>query len=125
MKETILRAILFPLTLFILIQPLISHKDYLVDLIVKANAAYAAEKAAPEGLVTPAIRDQVIDNLEKIGFADSEIEMVYDTTLKGRQQQLDVMIRIPRPPLFIYYFGTETQPQYYYARSYVMSEYLE
>lgn len=126
MSQTVARALLFWLLLFILLQPSLSHLDYLLDLTVKSNAEYLAQKAAVEGTVTPALRQEVLDNLKAVGFSENSIEILYDSSISERGQRIDVTIRAPRIRMFPYIFsGTQTQPKFYYAHAYVMSEYLE
>ena len=125
MKETILRALFLWLALIIIVQPILSHKDYLLDVLVKANTAYITEKAAPEGMVTPSLKQEVFDNLSAVGFDPTEISITYNTSVvMQRKERLDVTLQIPRAPLFLYNFSSQTQPSYYYAHSYTMSEYL-
>ena len=126
MSQTVARALLFWLLLFILLQPSLSHLDYLLDLTVKSNAEYIAQKAAVEGTVTPALRQEVIDNLTAVGFSAASIQINYDTSVVERGQRIDVTIQAPRIRIFPYIFsGTDSQPQYYYAHTYIMSEYWD
>lgn len=124
MKETIVRALFFWLTLIILVQPMLSHVDYLLDLVVKANAEYAAEKAAPEGIMTSALRQEVLQNLAAVGLDPDKVIIESGTTVLERTERLDVRIRAPRQPLFLFRFGSEAMPKEYYAHAYVMSEYI-
>lgn len=126
MNQTVARALLFWLLLFILLQPSFSHIDYLLDLTVKSNAEFLAQKAAVEGTVTPSLRQEVIDNLTAVGFSESSIEITYHESIVERGQRIDITIRAPRIRMFPYIFsGTLNQPQYYFAHTYIMSEYLD
>lgn len=124
MKDTIVRALFFWLTLIILVQPMLSHVDYLLDLVVKANAEYAAEKAAPEGMMSSALRQEVLQNLAAVGLDPDKVIIESGTTVLERTKRLDVRIRAPRQPLFLYRFGSEAMSKEYYAHAYVMSEYI-
>ncbi|MVP02125.1 hypothetical protein [Paenibacillus lutrae] len=125
MKDTTLRALYLWLALIIIAQPLISYKDYLLEMLVKENTAYITEKAAPEGMVTPSLRQELITNLTKVGFTHSQISITYSNAVANRKQRLDVTVKADRPPMFLYNFSSLEQPKYYYAHSYTMSEYLD
>ncbi|MEK8217123.1 hypothetical protein [Paenibacillus sp. FSL L8-0463] len=125
MKETILRALFLWFVLFIILQPIFSYIDSLLDVQVKANTSYLAQKAATEGMVTSSIKNEVINNLKRLGFSAAEIEITSSTTtVQDRGSRLDVYIRAPRINLFPYSFGSVTQPKDYYGHSSIMSEYL-
>lgn len=124
MKETLVRALFFWLTLLIIIQPILSHIDYLRDLIVKANTSYIAQKAAVTGVVTADLRQEVIRNLSRVGFKESSINIEYTTDIKERSERLDVTIKVDRPPMMLYNFSGQSEPTYYYGHAYIMSEYL-
>lgn len=124
MKDTLVRALFFWLTLIILVQPMLSHIDYLLDLVVKANAEYAAEKAAPDGILSGDLRQEVLNNLAAVGLDTSKVVIESGTTVVERTERLDVRIRAPRQPLLLYRFGSEAMPTEYYAHAYVMSEYI-
>lgn len=125
MKETILRALFLWFTLFILLQPIFSYIDSLLDVQVKANTSYLAQKAATEGMVTSSLKNEVINNLERLGFSADEIQITSSTaTIQERKTRIDVYIRAPRINLFPYTFGKVAQPKEYYGHSSIMSEYL-
>lgn len=126
MKETVLRALFMWLVLFILLQPIFTYIDYLLDLQVKANTSYIAQKAATEGMVTSALKTEVTNNLRAVGFAVSSIQITSSTTtVLDRKSRLDVYIKAPRISMFPYKFSAQTQPQYYYGHGSIMSEYLD
>jgi hypothetical protein len=124
MKETLVRALFFWLTLMILVQPMLSHIDFLLDMIVKANTEYAAEKAAPEGILSGALRQDVLQNLAAVGFDPSEVVLESSATVVERTERLDVRIQAPRRPMLLFRFGSEALPEHYYGHAYVMSEYI-
>lgn len=124
MKETIVRALFFWLTLIILVQPTLSHIDYLLDLVVKANAEYAAQKAAPDGIMTSTLRQEILNNLAAVGLDPGKVVIESGTTVLARTERLDVRIRAPRQTFLLYRFGSEAMPSEYYAHAYVMSEYI-
>lgn len=96
MKETILRALFLWFVLFIILQPIFSYIDSLLDVQVKANTSYLAQKAATEGMVTSSIKNEVINNLKRLGFSAAEIEITSSTTtVQDRGSRLDVYIRAP------------------------------
>lgn len=126
MKETILRALFLWFALFILLQPIYSYIDYLMDLQIKANTSYLTQKAATEGMVTSTLRNEVTRNLERLGFSASDIEITSSTTtIQDRKTRIDVYIRAPRINMFPYSFGQITQPTQYYGHGSIMSEYLD
>src|SRR5690606_29468253 len=106
-------------------QPIVDYTHYLKDLIVKTNTTYIAQKAAVEGTITPALRNEVIDNLKAVGFREDEIEIEFDSSVYDRGNRLDVIIRAERPGLFVYNFSGLDGPNYYYGHDYIMSEYLD
>lgn len=125
MKSAVLAQILF-LWLFVLIllQPMLSHQDYMLNVAVKANADYAAEKAAPYGHVTPELRQEILDNLRGIGFDPSQIMIESQVIQQERGERIDVIIRAPRMPMFLYRIGNSQLPREYFAHSYTTSEFL-
>lgn len=125
MKDTIIRGLYFWLLLIALLQPMLSHNDYLLDLVVKGTNAYITEKAAPEGRVTNGLYQEAIDNLTAVGFSPSQISIEYDVGFKERMQRIDVITRVERTNLFVYDFSTVPGNRYYFAHNYVMSEYLD
>ncbi len=126
MKATVLRALFMWLVLFIILQPIFSYIDYLLDLQVKANTSYITQKAATEGMVTDTMRREVISNLQAIGFAEASIEITSSTeTVQERKQRIDVYVTAPRMNLFPYNFSSGTQPTRYYGHGSIMSEYLD
>lgn len=118
------RLLFFWFALLILIQPSLSHLDYLLDLTVKSNAEYAAQKAAPAGGVTPELKQEILDNLAAVGFNPAEVTVESTSTMVDRGERIDVLIRAPRLPLFLYRFGNKSWPQEYYAHAVVMSEHV-
>ncbi|AIQ51096.1 hypothetical protein [Paenibacillus sp. FSL R7-0331] len=126
MKETVLRALFMWLVLFILLQPIFTYIDYLLDLQVKANTSYITQKAATEGLVTSSMKSEVIANLKAVGFPEASIDISSNTeTVQERKQRIDVYISAPRLNLFPYDFSGKSQPARYYGHGSIMSEYLD
>lgn len=126
MKATVLRALFMWLVLFIILQPIFSYIDYLLDLQIKANTSYITQKAATEGLITASMRSEVIANLRAVGFPEASVQITSSTaTVQERKQRIDVYIRAPRVNLFPYNFATATQPTFYYGHGSIMSEYLD
>lgn len=126
MKATVLRALFMWLVLFIILQPLFTYIDYLLDLQVKANTSYLVQKAATEGMVTSTMRNEVISNLKAVGFPEASISVTSSTeTVQTRKQRIDVYITAPRLNLFPYKFADAAQPTRYYGHGSIMSEYLD
>ncbi|MDF9842006.1 MULTISPECIES: hypothetical protein [unclassified Paenibacillus] len=126
MKETVLRALFMWLVLFILLQPIFTYIDYLLDLQVKANTSYLTQKAATEGIVTSSMKNEVIANLKAVGFPEASIVISSNTEfVQERKQRLDVYIKAPRLNLFPYNFSSGSQPTHYYGHGSIMSEYLD
>ncbi|WP_379132512.1 hypothetical protein [Paenibacillus sp. sgz500958] len=126
MKATVLRALFMWLVLFIILQPIFTYIDYLLDLQVKANTSYITQKAATEGMVTASMRNEVIANLQAIGFSGSSIEITSGSELvQERKTRIDVYIKAPRVNMFPYNFSGESQPAHYYGHGVIMSEYLD
>ncbi|MCL6601473.1 MAG: hypothetical protein K6T94_01240 [Paenibacillus sp.] len=126
MKATVLRALFMWLVLFIILQPIFTYIDYLLDLQVKANTSYITQKAATEGMVTAAMRNEVTSNLRAIGFSEGSIEITSNSEIvQERKTRIDVYVKAPRVNLFPYNFSTVSQPTYYYGHGSIMSEYLD
>ncbi|KUP25287.1 hypothetical protein [Paenibacillus sp. DMB5] len=126
MKETVLRALFLWLVFFILLQPIFTYIDYLLDLQVKANTSYITQKAATEGIVTSSMKNEVIANLKAVGFPEASIVISSNTEIvQERKQRLDVYIIAPRLHLFPYDFSGKSQPTRYYGHGSIMSEYLD
>lgn len=125
MRETVLRAFFLWIIVFAIVQPLISQADHLLDMTVKSNCEYMAQKAATDGTVSSSLKQEVIDNLKAVGFSESDITTVFDTTIKDRRQRIDVKLTAKRSTLFAYTFSSLAGPSVYYAHNYIMSEYLE
>lgn len=126
MKETVLRALFMWLILFVILQPIFTYIDYLLDLQVKANTSYITQKAATEGMVTSAMKSEVIANLTAVGFSASSISITSKTeTVQERKSRLDVYITAPRINLFPYNFSSNTASLNYYGHGSIMSEYLD
>ncbi|QSF46008.1 hypothetical protein [Paenibacillus tianjinensis] len=126
MKETVLRALFMWLVLFIILQPIFTYIDYLLDLQVKANTSYITQKAATEGMVTASMKSEVIANLKAVGFPEASIVISSSTeSVQERKQRIDVYITAPRLNLFPYNFSGMSQPTSYYGHGSIMSEYLD
>ncbi|WP_151732980.1 hypothetical protein [Paenibacillus tengchongensis] len=126
MKETVLRALFMWLVLFIILQPMFTYIDYLLDLQVKANTSYITQKAATEGRVTDSMRREVIANLTAVGLPAEKIAITSSTAaVQQRKQRIDVYVTAPRVNLFPYNFSGTTQPARYYGHGSIMSEYLD
>ena len=126
MKATVLRALFMWLVLFIILQPIFTYIDYLLDLQVKANTSYITQKAATEGMVTASMRNEVTSNLKAIGFSEASIEITSSSeVVQERKTRIDVYVKAPRVNLFPYNFSTVSQPAYYYGHGSIMSEYLD
>lgn len=109
----------------IILQPLFSQLDYFMDTTVKANAEYAAQKAAPNGTVTEEIRSQVRNNLAAVGFNPDSITIDATGGIKSRGETMEVVIRAPRiVQSFVYKFGSSEPPTEYFAHTYTTSEYI-
>lgn len=126
MKATVLRALFMWLVLFIILQPIFTYIDYLLELQIKANTSYITQKAATEGMVTASLRSEVIANLKAVGFPEASIAITSSTTtVQKRKQRLDVYISAPRMNLFPYKFSGLSGPTRYYGHGSIMSEYLD
>jgi hypothetical protein len=125
MKETILRALYLPLLLIILVQPMLAYVDYLLENIVKSNTSYITQKAAVDGVVTPSLRQEVVDNLTAVGFSSADINIEYSNSIKDRKQRIDVILKTPRLIRFPFNFATVPENQNYYGHGYIMSEFLD
>jgi hypothetical protein len=126
LKATVLRALFMWLVLFIILQPIFTYIDYLLDLQVKANTSYITQKAATEGMVTASMRGEVISNLKAVGFPENSIEITSSTEMiLERKQRIDVYVTAPRVSLFPYNFSGVSQPTHYYGHGSIMSEYLD
>jgi len=126
LKATVLRALFMWLVLFIILQPIFTYIDYLLDLQVKANTSYITQKAATEGMVTSMMKTEVINNLRALGFSESSIQISSTTeTVQVRKSRLDVYIKAPRIHMFPYDFSSQTPSSYYYGHGTIMSEYLD
>ncbi|MEK3833856.1 hypothetical protein [Paenibacillus sp. FSL R7-0128] len=126
MKATVLRALFMWLVLFIILQPIFTYIDYLLDLQVKANTSYITQKAATEGMVTPSMKAEVISNLKAVGFPEGSIKITSGTeVILERKQRIDVYVTAPRVNLFPYNFSAVSQPAQYYGHGSIMSEYLD
>lgn len=125
MKETIIRALTMWLVLFILLQPLASYMDYLLDLQVKANTSYLAQKSATEGMVTETLKNEVIKNLTAVGFPAADIHISSSTeVVQDRKTRLDVYIEAPRLVSFVFNFSKQSAPKVHYAHASIMSEFI-
>ncbi|WP_150265731.1 hypothetical protein [Paenibacillus tepidiphilus] len=126
MKETVLRALFMWLVLFIILQPIFTYIDYLLDLQVKANTSYITQKAATEGRVTDSMRSEVIANLAAVGIPEASISITSSTaSVQQRKQRIDVYVTASRVNLFPYNFSGASQPTRYYGHGSIMSEYLD
>lgn len=113
------------LVLLIILQPIVSYMDYLLDLQIKANTSYLAQKAATEGMVTSALKNEVIKNLSAVGFPAASILISSSTeTIQDRKTRLDVYIEAPRLVSFVFNFSKGGHSKNYYAHSSIMSEYI-
>lgn len=126
MKATVLRALFMWLVLFIILQPIFTYIDYLMDLQIKANTSYITQKAATEGMVTASMRSEAVANLKAVGFPEASIVITSrTTTVQKRKQRLDVYVTAPRMNLFPYNFSGMSQPARYYGHGSIMSEYID
>ncbi|MBJ6360493.1 hypothetical protein ACFOQM_04090 [Paenibacillus sp. GCM10012307] len=125
MSGAFVRVAFVWMLIFLIIQPLLSHIDYLLYVVVKSNANYAAEKAAPDGMLTPSVREQVLANLQAVGIDPSQVVIVSNASspLK-RGEELEIQIEAPRLPMFVYQFTGQELPTTYFAKAYTTSEYI-
>ena len=113
------------LLLFMALQPLLGHIDYMLYVVVKSNAEYAAQKAAPDGMLTGPVRDAVIQNLTAVGFDEDDIMITTNASYPlPRGEELVVQIEAPRIPMFIMNFSNEQLPTHYFGKAYITSEYI-
>ena len=113
------------LLLFMAMQPLISHIDYMLYLVIKSNAEYAAQKAAPDGMLTASVRDAVIQNLKSVGFNETEIFISSNTNSPlTRGEEIIIEIQAPRIPLFYLNISGQQTPTHYFGKAYIISEYI-
>lgn len=125
MKTTALAQILFlPIFTLILFQPTLSHIDYSLDVIVKANAEYAVQKAAPYGYLTSDIKQEILDNLADVGFNPDFITIESQLEELERGQRIDIIITAPRMQMYLYKLGSKDIPRQYFAHAYTTSEYI-
>lgn len=122
--KTIAEICFLWLLVFVVFQPIISHQDYMLDVAVKSNAEYAAQKAAQYGYVTAELRAEILSNLAQVGFNESEVTIESQNTEQIRGERIDVIIHAPRLPMFLYRFISTNLPTEYYAHKYTTSEYL-
>jgi hypothetical protein len=113
------------LLLFMIIQPLLGHIDYVLQVVVKSNAEYAAQKTAPAGMLTQDVRTAVLDNLEAAGFNRNSIQLTSNTSSPlSRGEEITIEIRSPRLPMFAYKFTNDNIPTSYLGKAYTTSEYI-
>lgn len=109
----------------VLLQPMFSQVDYFLDTTVKANAEYAAQKAAPNGTMTEDVKMRIRQNLAAVGFNPDSIVIEATGGIKSRGETMEVVIRAPRiVQSFIYKFGSTAPPTQYFAHTYTTSEYI-
>lgn len=125
MKYSVSVAALFWVVVIMILQPILSYRDYLIEAQIKSNTNYLAQVAAVEGYVTDGMRQQIVNNLSRIGFSESEVQITYSATRVERGTRIDVAITAPRAPSFPYVFSSEPDATRYYARANIMSEYLD
>lgn len=124
-SSTLARLFFMWFAFLVLLQPLFSHLDYFLDTTVKANAEYAAQKAAPYGRMTEEIKTQIRDNLAAVGFRPDSVSIDATGGVKPRGEMMEVVIRAPRiVQSFIYKFGSSDPPTEYFAHTYTTSEYI-
>src|SRR5690606_1075966 len=110
---------------FMAMQPMLGHLDYLLYVVVKSNAEYGAQKAAPDGMLTASVRSAVVDNLVAVGFTEDEIQIRSNTTAPlHRGEELIVEIEVPRMPMVEYNFSSEDLPRRYFGKAHTTSEYI-
>lgn len=94
-------------------------------VVVKSNAEYAAQKAAPDGMLTLSVREAVIQNLQSVGFKEEDIIFTTNTNSPlPRGEELIVEIRAPRIPIFVMNLSGESLPTHYFGKAYITSEYI-
>lgn len=124
-SSTFARIFFLWFAFLVLLQPMFSQLDYFLDTAVKANAEYAAQKAAPNGTMTEEVRAKIRQNLAAVGFNSDSIAIEATGGIKSRGETMEVVIRAPRiVQSFIYKFGTTEPPTQYFAHTYTTSEYI-
>jgi hypothetical protein len=78
-----------------------------------------------DGTITPELKREALDNFNRVGLSDAEVQIMFDTTTKERGERLDVTIEALRAPSLLYHFGSSTESPVYFAHAYVMSERIE
>lgn len=123
-KDIVVRTMFFSLTLFALCQPFVTRVDNKCDGFVKSYAHYMAQKAAVDGNVPTALKQEVVDKLTSIGFSASDIQITSTSYVVGRGQRIDVEVKVRKRKVFAYIGSSSSPPQYYYGKGSAMSEYL-
>lgn len=119
-------ALFMWVTIIMILQPIFSYRDYLIDNLFKSYAFNIAQQAAVEGYVTPSLKQDLVEKLKKIGFSEDEIELTYSTIEVDRGTAIDIKLKGPRPPSFPYFFGSNSpNDRSYYAHVDIMSEHLD
>lgn len=126
MSGVFVKISFFWLLIFMVLQPMLSHIDYTLSIVVKSNAEYAAQKMAPAGMLTAEVKEAVMENLAQVGFKAADVQWQTNTTqpLK-RGEHLEVTIIAPRMPMFVLSFFGQELPKDYYARAYTTSEWVD
>jgi hypothetical protein len=123
--SVITRALLIWFSIFMLLQPILSYRDYLLDTLVKSNTYFLAQVSAPDGFVSPTNRQVVLNNLQRVGITPATVQIISESTIKDRGERLDVEIQAPRANSFLLNFGDIPQSNIYIGHAYVMSERMD
>jgi hypothetical protein len=125
MPGVFVRIFFIWLLLFMILQPILGHIDYVLQVVVKSNAEYAAQKTAPEGMLTQDVRTAVLDNLESVRFDRNKIQFTSNASSPlTRGEEIIIEIRAPRLPMFAYKFTSAEIPTSYLGKAYTTSEYI-
>jgi hypothetical protein len=110
--------------IIILFQPSLNDASEDTGDMLKDYIEFANEKAAVEGYYTPEIQTELKENIKKLGYTDSQIELTVTNTTKFRGEYVKGTVKVPNrwsSIMLSALFGS--QERYHIKSAIRMSEY--
>jgi len=125
MSEVIGKWLTVSIAIIIMFTPILGYLDSLHREAVEVTLTEGAKKAAIEGRFTPAIIQEMKDDLvTHYNFTESDIVIHATTTQTSRNEYIQASIQVPRGILFVLDIF-EQGPDHIEKHTRILSEYVQ
>lgn len=128
MSKFLVLLLVMPIWMTMLFQPFLNDLEEARNFVVTVALERATEDAAVEGFYTDTIKQEMVDLIKRVGYDDSDIELVLTDTLQQRGLYVEGTVKVPNTYSNIILktlFNTGEQDLHHVVSATRMSEYLE